>query len=96
MAYSLVSRMSPETFGLVTGRGEQSFVHLLISKGHNAALSRVLEHLKSRLSPESLHNLLQTPNKAQKAVVDVGLQSRSMRGVAIVQMFGGKALTGYS
>lgn len=82
-----------EAMALGTGKGKQTFMHLLISKGHNDAMQRVVIYLDERLGREDLKRLLNRPNFAQKTAVDCGLQSRNMIGVKLLQKYGGVAWT---
>ena len=63
-----------------TGKSGQTFLHLLISKGHNEALTAVLEMLQHRFNRHDYMHFVQTKNWSGKAMVDAGLQSRNTNG----------------
>jgi hypothetical protein len=79
-----------------TEKGGQSFLHLLISKGNNAALYEVLTVLQQRMQSVDLKRLLNLRNAWTGQglnVVDTGFRSRNLTGVNIARSFGGTSET---
>ena len=88
--------MSLASMWVQTEKGRQTFLHLLISKGNNAALEEVFKVLQRRMLFVDLKRLLALRNAAEgggKNVIDYGYKSRNPDGVIIVRKFGGYSNT---
>ena len=95
MVRILLSYMSAEDMAMRTTKGN-NFMHILMSRGHNEALKAAAAHMVSVLGREVTRDtVLNAKNNAGKGCVDVGLQSRNLAGVHLIEneTYGGKALT---